>query len=315
MKIGHFLAFLALSATAISAPSTAQPPRRPVVVELFTSQGCSSCPPADEFLGRLSGRHGVLAMSLPITYWDMLGWKDTLASEVNTRRQKAYAQAMGHGGVYTPQIIVDGVTDLVGSRDAEVEAAISRRAAEIEVVQARSEAAAAEREAIVATREAQFAQASALHEAAHSQAIAAHEELVAARKATIAASQQSGTESPVSIPVSVRESPEAMHIWVGGSDFGGDSGAATVWLFHLRNAVKVNIGAGENEGRTMIYHNVVGDLRAVGQWRGGAVSFDVPRSSLSGLAHDAVAVVVQQGGYGRVVGATLISHPDYDPSR
>src|SRR5471030_830912 len=100
---------------------------RPVVVELYTSQGCNTCPPADALLGKLALRTDVIALSLPITYWDMLGWKDTLASDANTRRQKAYAEAMGHGGVYTPQIIVDGVVDVVGGRVTSVEAAIDAR--------------------------------------------------------------------------------------------------------------------------------------------------------------------------------------------
>ncbi|MBK4954952.1 DUF1223 domain-containing protein, partial [Klebsiella variicola] len=73
----------------------------------------------------------VIALSLPITYWDMLGWKDTLATDANTRRQKAYAAAMGHGGVYTPQIIVDGVMDIIGSRQTNVELAIAQREATI----------------------------------------------------------------------------------------------------------------------------------------------------------------------------------------
>lgn len=75
----------------------------------------------------LSEKPDILALSLPVTYWDMLGWKDTLASEANTRRQKAYAGVMGHGGVYTPQTIVDGVTDAVGSREGQVTAAIGAR--------------------------------------------------------------------------------------------------------------------------------------------------------------------------------------------
>src|SRR5476651_255455 len=91
-------AFVLCGATAASAGE------RPIFVELYTSQGCSSCPPADVLLRRLAQRPGVIAVSLPITYWDMLGWKDTLASDANTRRQKAYAAAMNHGGVYTPQI-------------------------------------------------------------------------------------------------------------------------------------------------------------------------------------------------------------------
>src|ERR1700739_1974010 len=96
--------------------------RRQVVVELFTSQGCSSCPPADALLSRLAERKDVLALSLPITYWDMLGWTDTRASEGNTRRQKAYGVAMGRSGIYTPQMVVDGVTDVVGSRESQVDA-------------------------------------------------------------------------------------------------------------------------------------------------------------------------------------------------
>ena len=103
------------------------------MVELYTSQGCASCPPADALMGKLAQRLGVIALSLPITYWDMLGWKDTLANDANTRRQKAYAAAMNHGGVYTPQIVVDGMVDVVGSRAANVDAAIAQRRAAIAV--------------------------------------------------------------------------------------------------------------------------------------------------------------------------------------
>lgn len=314
MKLAH--AFLLFSAGAVLlAPAEAGGVKRPVVVELFTSQGCSSCPPADELLGRLAERHGVLALSLPITYWDMLGWKDTLASSANTRRQKAYATAMGHGGVYTPQMIVDGVSDVVGSREGDVEAAIARRQAEIEVSQARQEAVAAAHEAELAAREAALAQAEAYRQSARAEAVAAHEQLVAARRATIAAAHEGKPGSALAVPVSISETPSAMHITVGETDE-KTIGSATVWLFHLRNAVTVNIHSGENEGRTMTYRNVVGDLRPVGQWNGDAVAFDLPRTSFpASMPHDAVAVVVQQGGYGRVVGATLLSHPDYDPNR
>src|SRR6516164_1490225 len=121
-RFGVLLAgFCALSGQAASAG-----PSRPVVVELYTSQGCNTCPPADALLGHLAQRSDLIALSLPITYWDMLGWKDTLASDANTRRQKAYAQYMGRGGVYTPQIIVDGVSDVVGSREGDVDAAIAK---------------------------------------------------------------------------------------------------------------------------------------------------------------------------------------------
>jgi len=283
---------------------------RPVVVELFTSQGCSSCPPADALLGRLSQRHGVLAMSLPIDYWDMLGWKDTLAIAANTHRQKAYAAAMGHGGVYTPQIIVDGLNDVVGSREGDVEAAIARRMAELEAARAHMDAHLA---AAVGAREAALAEARATTDAERAHLIEARDELAAARSEVSRQAHASTPAGRQSVPVSVRETADAMHIEVGSAAAKSD-GPATVWLFHLRNAVTVNVGAGENDGRTLTYHNVVADLRSVGEWSGDVADFDLPRTSLQGLPHDAVAVVVQHGGYGRVVGATLISHPDYEES-
>jgi hypothetical protein len=85
------------------------------VLELFTSQGCSSCPPADRILSQLSRDPSVLALSFPVDYWDYIGWKDTLAAPNYTARQKAYASASGKGQVYTPQVIVNGLADAVGS--------------------------------------------------------------------------------------------------------------------------------------------------------------------------------------------------------
>ncbi len=100
---------------------------RPVVVELFTSQGCADCPPADRVLAEIAPKRDVIALTLPVTYWDMLGWKDTFATATNTERQKAYARIMNHSGIYTPQIILDGVSDVVGSQRAKVVAAIAQR--------------------------------------------------------------------------------------------------------------------------------------------------------------------------------------------
>jgi len=93
------------------------------VVELFTSQGCSSCPPADRILGRLAQDPNILAISFPVDYWDYIGWKDTLATPTYTARQKAYASTSGKNQVYTPQVIVNGLTDAVGSDLAAIERA------------------------------------------------------------------------------------------------------------------------------------------------------------------------------------------------
>ena len=214
---------------------------RPLVVELYTSQGCSSCPPADAFLAKLSSHKDILAMSLPVTYWDMLGWRDTLANEANTKRQKAYAKVMGRGGIYTPQIIVDGESDIVGSKEQAVEAEVTERMADMPVV-----------------------------------------------------------------PVELSAEHGVVHVAIGaGAEHAVHD--ATVWMFRILPQVTVAIHSGENGGRTITYHNVVRQIRAVGQWKGQALSLDLPVADQSVEHDDGVAIVVQQGsGYGRVLGAAMI---------
>ncbi|WP_374653850.1 DUF1223 domain-containing protein [Dongia sp.] len=102
----------------------------PVVVELFTSQGCSSCPPADANLVKLSARPDVLALSFGVTYWNYLGWEDTFARPEFTQRQFDYERPLGHAGAFTPQIVVNGARDTVGHDLGEIEALIADAAAE-----------------------------------------------------------------------------------------------------------------------------------------------------------------------------------------
>lgn len=113
---------------AFASPTYAQS-NDAVVVELFTSQGCSSCPPADALLARLSADSRLLALSLHVDYWDYLGWKDKFASPKFSERQKEYAHHARDKMVYTPQIIVQGEQRMVGSKAAEVDAAIGRQLA------------------------------------------------------------------------------------------------------------------------------------------------------------------------------------------
>ncbi len=97
----------------------------PVLVELFTSQGCSSCPPADKLAGLLRDRDDALVVSFNVDYWDYIGWKDTLAKPEFTARQRSYALARGDGQIYTPQMVMNGVDHVVGSQKSAVDGAIS----------------------------------------------------------------------------------------------------------------------------------------------------------------------------------------------
>lgn len=124
------IAVLALLTVADAAlGEEAAKPR--AVVELFTSQGCSSCPPADHLMGELAKDRSLIALTLPVTYWDYLGWTDTLGSSAHSARQRAYAMARGDRKVFTPQVVVNGVAQAVGNNAEAVARALedaSRRA-------------------------------------------------------------------------------------------------------------------------------------------------------------------------------------------
>jgi hypothetical protein len=255
---------------------------RPILVELYTSQGCSSCPPADALLGKLAQRKGVIALSFPITYWDMLGWKDTLASEANTRRQKAYAAAMGHGGVYTPQIVIDGLKDVVGSRSDEVEDAID------EAADARDEAYSDEEDR-------------------------SEIELPAGLTSVAAVAHGRPSGNAWSVAVDLKPAAQKLHVAISGAPEAAAKAKldATIWLFRIRSSATVRIAAGENSGRTATYRNVVNDIADVGHWRGRAVVLDLPRASAKTPPHDGLVVVVQQGGNGRVLGTAFLGQATY----
>src|SRR5271168_3386935 len=114
----------ALLGSLVFMSSPASAGTRPVVVELFTSQGCSSCPPADALLGDMARRDDVIALGFHISYWDGLAWKDPFSSQSSTDRQRAYSRLFHLGQVYTPQMVVDGAREMVGSDRQEVLAAV-----------------------------------------------------------------------------------------------------------------------------------------------------------------------------------------------
>jgi hypothetical protein len=131
MRLGLVLSACTLVALAVpvaSLPGAAEAPAQAAqgntVLELFTSQGCSSCPPADSLLAELAEKPGIVALSYSVDYWNYLGWHDTLSNAANSDRQREYARARGDGRVYTPQVVVDGLIHVNGSDEKAVDQAM-----------------------------------------------------------------------------------------------------------------------------------------------------------------------------------------------
>jgi hypothetical protein len=284
----------ALALTILAGTSALAGDVRPIVVELYTSQGCSSCVPADALAGKLAQRGDLIVMTLPVTYWDMFGWKDTLASDDNTRRQKAYAAALRHGGVYTPQMVIDGAKDVAGGREDAVSYALDL------AVLARDDGMQPDVDT--------------------TPAIAKGDGLPKGDVAIVAGARiKTWARSAWSVDVDVSKMPKNLRVAIARApDTAKHSNVdATVWLFRMRSSATVKIGGGENAGRIATYRNVVTDIRNIGRWRGEALAIDVVKPDPKATpSHDSIAVVVQQGGYGRVLGAVSINQAMfYAPAR
>lgn len=117
----------------LASPVVAQD--NPVVVELYTSQGCSSCPPADAILHELADRDDVIALALHVDYWDYIGWKDPFGDPAHAVRQRAYAAAGNRRTIYTPEMVVGGVTDIVGAKPMKLSKAIAEHAGQPDQVE------------------------------------------------------------------------------------------------------------------------------------------------------------------------------------
>jgi hypothetical protein len=235
------VALLAMVALAGASQNAGAEPR--AVVELFTSQGCSSCPAADALLGKLARDPNVIALSLAIDYWDYIGWKDTLALPGHTNRQKAYSKVRGDRGVYTPQVIVNGTVQALGSDHADIERAIT---------------------------------------------------------------QSHRNSATLSLPVSIKAADGRVTVEAPAGK--GTEERAEVWLCPVSSSVPVAIGRGENNGRTITYHNAVRRWIKVGEWTGAPATWSVAVKDVKSDGVDAVAVLVQSGTAARpgpVIGAAM----------
>jgi hypothetical protein len=272
--------------TAASAPAgSGAGETRPIVVEVYTSQGCASCFAANQMAAKVAQKPGVLLLSFPVTYWDMFGWKDTLANEDNTRRQKAYASALHRGGVYTPQMIVDGVKDVPAAREDAVSYALTLASMTRDDGQTPDVDTPA-----VARRD------------GPSDAV-----FVAAMRV------KTPMRAAWSVPVQATKRQDDLRVVIERApDAARRSNVdATVWVFRVRSTAQVKVGGGENNGRTISYRNVVTNIANVGRWRGEPLAISVPKAGNKLPAHDSIAVVVQQSGYGRVLGATMVNNATF----
>lgn len=219
----------------------AQEADRPTVVELFTSQGCSSCPPADAALKALRDRPGMLTLSWAVDYWDRLGWEDTFAHPHHSMRQAAYNKRFGRGGVFTPQMVFDGRHQSVGSDQSAIREAVA-------------EARAEDRLTVVPTL------------------------------------LLEGNRIRLELPTT--EVPEAV---------------ALITAWYLGDAT-VEIGDGENQGRTLHYTNVVRLADMLPDWDGSATTIDIDMTPGLEAGADHLAVLMHQGYYhGPIIGAASIA--------
>ena len=130
MKRAFVLVSLVMAPALAPRAGHSQSQPAPVVVELFTSQGCSTCPPADTYLGELASRPGILALAFHVDYWNYIGWTDPYASKASTDRQRGYAKQLGLRYVYTPQMVINGTMEGVGSARESIAQLIAAAAAD-----------------------------------------------------------------------------------------------------------------------------------------------------------------------------------------
>jgi hypothetical protein len=240
-----FLAFAlpVLAASAVlTAPGTALAGDLKGVVELFTSQGCSSCPPADAELAKLAERDDVLALSYHVDYWNYLGWADTLSSKANTARQYGYAKTFHRGGVYTPQAVINGQDHVNGADGPAVSQMLDKL---------------------------------------------------------------TSNGSGLTVEVSAVMNADELRISVGAG-----SGKADIIAVYFDDSSTVEIGRGENSGRTITYRHSVRDMETVGMWNGHKVNLKLPVSVISAHPGRRCAILLQEvskdGSPGRILGATEI---------
>jgi hypothetical protein len=220
----------AVACTASALPASAGSTEIRAVLELFTSQGCSSCPPADKLLAQLAEDPSLVPLSLPIDYWDYLGWKDTLADPRHSARQRAYSKVRGDHEVYTPQVVVNGSIHALGSDKSAIEMAIAK-----------------------------------------------------------------SRQNPETMVLPVDLSVAGDYLLLSVPERTDLHASAEIWVAGLVRAVSVTIKRGENNGKTITYHNVARSWRRLDSWHGEANRWTIRLQDIERNGIDEAAVFVQAG--------------------
>lgn len=289
---GHAVMALGLSTALFMAPMAhAQDQSEvtaPVLLELYTSQGCASCPPADEMMLDLSQRDDVIALALHVDYWDYIGWVDSLADPEYGERQKRYARRNGHSTIYTPQVVVNGLQVVEGYRVPQVmgviDAELARRP-EVSLALTRHDNGQLHihAESLLAPSNPLFAMAS--------------------RRAAIPGGAQGAVVGSLSMDGVANADQEPLdpaaivmtEDQIAMDDF-------VVDLVRFRRYQEVEITAGENSGLLAQYANVVTEWRTVGGW-----NMSTPLDLTIDLdGDDAVVVIIQEYGQGEIVAAAQL---------
>jgi hypothetical protein len=269
MATARGLRWAARALLSICAVAHADP--RPAVVELFTSEGCNSCPPAEAYVGELAGRNDVLALAFHVDYWDDLGWRDRFGLRQSVERQHAYARSLRLSSVYTPEVVIDGRADYVGSNRIGIGNALKERREGVPVTLS------------IGNGEADVRLAPGAHGSG---------EKALGENGT----REAGPSEKAPGASGLGERAQGAKAQAE-DEVGGD----VVLVAYLRKAVSA-IGRGENAGRTLDEYNIVRAIVPLGRWAGGAQEF---RAKLASLPQDTtdLAVLVQSRGQGAVVGA------------
>lgn len=282
---------LAVALPGAAARATDLKPK--AVVELFTSQGCASCPPADTLLSELAADPQVIALTLAVDYWDYVGWKDTLAKHGHSLRQRAYADLRGDRMIYTPQVVVDGVVAAKGSDRRSVEKAIARMRGDDTVLSVPVKLSRDKDTLVIEVDGPKGTEAKGAD----------------AKATETKSSAANGAMPPAAVPPGEPAPTGATHVPVvpAAADMSAD-----IWVCPVIGSQAVSIGRGENAGKTVTYTNIVRGWVRLGPWTGGSARYEVDLSRLQQDGVDSVVVMVQSGSPGApgpILGAAKLALP------